>query len=451
MRVVLGLTGAVVLALLALAAPAGAARTEIVRMPNHSPKLVMGGDVVFLSRAPGETRVIHAAAGQSPTEIDSLDDPAAPDEDCCSQQYDVSLEADGSHAAVSRHLLFFAKGVLAEDSFRIDAGLANAKLSELYSCSGNHPFDVNAGRIAYVDGCVNGGGSGSPIVVRDLTASGAPVVDSVPVSGTVTSLDMAGQNLAFGRVAGNTVETVVHDLGTDSESYKVAEGELVSVQLDGKLLQREQAGQGCRLAWYSKADPAPHRIDVCPIHGAKMAGDRIALGRAEGSGARIELRTLDGQATTVASFGASGLLTGFDFDGSSVAYGVRGCSSSQDALYRDDLAGPPPPTEAGPCPATISKSRVRASSSGLVRVGFKCPSGCSGFFSLRRDGKQVVRSVDFFDESPGSGRALMRLNGSTLRLLRQRGSLVVQARLTADQRGPADRTFKRAIRLLEPK
>jgi hypothetical protein len=446
-----GLAAAVVLAVLALAAPAGAARTEIVRMPNHSPQLVQGGGVVFLSRAPGETRVMHAAPGQAATESDSLADPPAPDESCCSQQYDVSLAADGGFAAVSRHVVFFAKGVLAEDSFRIDAGPASGQLAEFYSCSGNHPFDVDGGRIAYVDGCGSGGGANSPIVVRDLAAPGAPVVDSVPVSGVVTSLDLAGQHLAFGRVAGNAVETVVHDLAADAEAYKAAEGELVSVQADGKLLQREQVGQGCRLAWYSKADPTPHRIDVCPIHGAKLVGDRIALGRAEGSGVRIELRTLAGQTTPVASFGASGLLTGFDFDGSRVGYGVRGCSSSQDALYSDDLAGPPPPIEEGPCPATISKSAVRASSSGLVRVGFTCPDGCSGFFTLRRGGKQVVRSVDFVDQSPGSGKAIMRLSNSTRRLLRERRSLVVQARLTTDQRGPADRTFKRAIRLLAPK
>lgn len=449
-RLMLGATAATLLALLALAGPAGAARTEIVRMPNHSPQLVSGG-VVFLSRAPGETRVIHAAPGQAAAEIGSLDDPPAPDEFCCSQQYDVSLAAEGGFAAVSRRVLFYAKGVLAEDSFRIDAGPAGGRLAEFYSCSGNHPFDVDAGRIAYVDGCGSGGGPNSPIVVRDLTASGAPVVDNVPVSGLVTGLDLAGQHLAFRRVAGTASETVVHDLAAGAEAYRAAEGELVSLQADGKLLQRERVGQSCRLAWYSKADPAPHRIEVCPIRGAKLAGDRIALGRADGDGEAIELRTLAGQATPVASFGGPGLLTGLDFDGARVGYGVRGCSTSQDAVYSDDLTGPPPPVEAGPCPATISRSRVRASSSGLVRVAFTCPEGCSGFFSLRRDGKQVVRSVDFLDQPPGSGKALMRLNDSTRRLLRRRGSLVVQARLTADQRGPADRTFKRAIRLLAPR
>ena len=185
--------------------------------------------------------------------------------------------------------------------------------------------------------------------------------------------------------------------------------------------------------------------------GTVLAGDRIALGRLGEASATIELMTLGGERTTVASFGGTGLVTGFDFDGTRVAYGVRGCSSSQDALYIDDLAGPPPATEAGPCPASISGKQVRASKSGLVRVGFKCPGGCSGFFSLRRGGKQVVTKVDFVDQDPGSGRALMRLGKSTRRLLRERGSLVVQARLTADQRGPADRTFKRAIRLLAPK
>jgi hypothetical protein len=94
---------------------------------------------------------------------------------------------------------------------------------------------------------------------------------------------------------------------------------------------------------------------------------------------------------------------------------------------------------------------VRATSSGKVTVRFTCEEGCAGFLTLHRGGKQVVRSVDLLEEEPGTGKSTVRLSNANRRLLRDRGSLVVQARLQVEQRtGPA-RTFKRAIRVLAPK
>jgi hypothetical protein len=446
-----GIAVAVALAMLVLAAPAGAARTEVVKMPVFSPQLVTDG-VVFFSRVGGEARVIHAVPGQAPASIATLPDPPGADPECCTQEYSTGLSADAGHAAVSRHVVLFAKGALAEDSFSLRAGAVGSPLPELYGCSGSHPFDVDAGRIAYVDGCSSGGGANSPIVVRDLTAPNAPVIHDVPVAGVTTAIDLAGQHLAISRIAGDTVKVGVHDLGTGSQAYEAADDStLLALQADGKLLTRETVGSSCRIAWYSKAEPVPHRLDVCPVEGVRFAADRIALGRESGSGINIDLMRLDGQSTPVASFAAGSLLNGFDFDGSRLAYGAAGCSTSEDRVYIDDLAGPPPPVEGGPCPASISKSRVRATGSGKVTVRFKCPNGCSGFLTLRRGGDQVVRSVAFLNDPPGTRKATMRLTRSARRLLRERGSLVVQARLQADQRGPSPRTFKRAIRLLAPR
>ena len=152
----------------------------------------------------------------------------------------------------------------------------------------------------------------------------------------------------------------------------------------------------------------------------------------------------------MASFTGFTHLTGFDFDGSRVAYGVRGCSSSQDVIYVDDLAGAAPPSEGGPCPAAISKSSVRASSRASLKVGYSCTLGCEGFITLRRGGKQIVKAITEVDRDPGSGKAKMELTGATSKLLKERGSLVVQARLQVNQRGSSPRTFKRAIRLTAP-
>jgi hypothetical protein len=439
-------------ALLVCAAPAGAARTEVVKMPVFAPQLVTDG-VVFFSRARGEARVIHAAPGQAPATIATLDDPPSADPECCTLDYDTGIAAEGGHAAVSRHVVFFAKGLLAEDSFSLRAGPVGAPLPEIYACAGSHAFDVDGGRIAYVDGCGSGGGPNSPVVVRDLTAPNAPVIHNVPVTGTTGGIRLAGQHLAISRIVGDNVEVGVHDLGAGSEAYKAAaDSTLLALQADGKLLVRETVGSSCRLAWYSKAEPVPHRIEVCPVEGVRFAADRIALGRETGGSAvSIDLMTLDGQSTTAASFAAGSLLNGFDFDGTRLGYGVAGCSSPEDRVYIDDLTGPPPPTEGGPCPASISKSSVRSTSSGKVTVRFECPGGCSGFLTIRRGGAQIVRSVAFLNDPPGTRKATMRLTNSARRLLRERGSLVVQARLQADQRGPSPRTFKRAIRLLAPK
>lgn len=443
--------GFAVLALLVLAAPAGAVRQEVARMPAFSPQ-VAAGDAVFLSRASGRTRVIYGAPGQPPLEIGSLPDPPGADPECCSQEYSTALAADGSYAAASRRVVLYAKGALAEDSFSIDAGPVNSKLGRLYACGGNHPFDVDAGRIAYVDGCVSAGGPNSPIVVRDLTAPDAPVVQTVPVSGATVAIDLAGQHLAIGRIAtGNVTETLVHDLSTNSQAYKVPHLNTMSLQADGKLAVQVGSGSGCHIDWYSRAEPVPHTIDVCPVEGMRLEGDRIAVGRMGGPGATIDLLTLGGASTTVASFASGSLLNGFDFDDGQLTYAVGGCSTPEDVVYLDDLAGPPPATEGGPCPASISGSRVRATSSGKVTVRFKCPDGCSGFLTLRRGGTQVVRSVAFLNEPRGTRKATMRLTNSARRLLRDRGSLVVQARLQADQRGPGPRTFKRAIRVLAPR
>ena len=434
-----------------LAAPAGAARTEVATMPAFSPRLITGG-TVFFSRAPGRARVIRAIPGQAPAEIASLADPPAADPDCCSQEYGTALAAEGGHAAASRRVLLHAKGALAEDSFALRAGPVTAALPELYSCAGNHPFDVDGGRVAYVDGCATAGGPGSPVVVRDLTAPNAPVIHSIPVEGETESVDLAGQHLAIGRIgSGATFQTIVRDLASDTEAYRAQRIGPSSLQADGKLVLRVGPGSGCRLEWYSKAEPVAHTLNVCPVEGIKMAGDRIAIGREAADGkATLDLLALDGQITTLATFGNGSLLNGFDFDGTRVAYAVGGCSNTQDKVYIDDLAGPAA-TEGGPCPGSIRSSKVRASSSGKVTVKFSCEEGCSGFLTLHRGGKQIVRSVDLLEEEPGTGKATMRLTSSSLKLLRSRGSLSVQARLQVQQRGGPARTFKRAIRLLEPK
>ena len=438
------------LACLVLAAPAGAVRTEVVRAPSRAPQLIDGG-VVYVTDARAGTQVRRGAPGQAPLTLATLARPPLVD-DCCTVDSQIRVAASGGYVAASRWVQLFAKGAEAENSFRIDAGPATGTLPTLHTCSGNRPIDVDGTRIAYVNGCTEAGGT-PPVVVRDLAMSGAPVVASLPQTAVVSELDLAGQHIALLRVSSpSKAEVAVRDLAAAADAYTVSESfEGFSLQADGKLaLTRTNDEQLCRVDWYSKAEPVAHRVDVCPLGHAQIAGDRLAVTRIAPSGMTLDLVGLAGGTTEVASFSGPNAFTGFDFDGSRVAYGVSGCSSSQDAVFVDDLARPAPAIEGGACPVAISAAAVRASSSGLVRVGFACKAGCEGFMTLRRDGKQVVKSIDELDQAPGSGKAPMRLTGSTRRLLRERGSLVVQARLQAAQRGGPARTFKRAIRLLAP-
>jgi hypothetical protein len=441
--------GAAALACLVCAAPAFAARTEVVRGSSYAPQLLTEG-VVFQTTTPAAIDVKRGLPGQPPLTLTTLADPPGAG-DCCTVNYDVRVAASGNHVAASRWLQLFAKGLQAEDSFRIVAGPASAALKTLHECAGNHPIDVDGTRIAYTNGCTEAGGT-PPVVVRDLAIDGAPVVASLPQSALVSELDLAGQHIALQRVTGQKQELAVRDLAQASDAYTVpGPFEGFSLQADGKLAVEHTVDEGsCRIEWFSKAEPTAHRVEVCPFGHVNLAGDRLAMYRAVPSGATLDLVGLAGGTAAVASFTGFTHLRGFDFDGSRVAYGLRGCSSSQDVIYVDDLVGTPPMTEGGPCPGAISKSNVRVSSRGTFKVGFSCTLGCEGFMTLRRGGKQIVKAITEVDRDPGSGKAKMELTAATRKLLKERGSLVVQARLQANQRGPSPRTFKRAIRLTAP-
>jgi len=444
---------ATALACVVCAAPAAATRTEAARAPAYNPELTSSG-VAFLSPAGHVTRVMHAVPGATPTKLAEYTNPSA-DPDCCTANGEVSLAAGGPYVASSKWVQIYAKALLAQDTFQLDAGPAGGPFTTRFECSELRGIALDASRLAYSgDNCSEKDGGGDWIVVRDLVAAGSPVLASIPQTKKALGLQLAGQHVAIYGLDGNSGEMRVRDLAAGSDAYKITGDVLgAALQADGKLaVATAPSGTGgCRVDWYSKAEPVAHKIDVCPIGDVKLVGDRIALVRESGSGVVLDIVDLSGALVrTVARFGAADMLSGFDFDGSRVAYAVSGCTQAGDTVYIDALTGETSPADSTKCPVSIGKSNVRASSSGLVRVGFKCSAGCQGYFTIVRGGKAIVKDVRLINQKPGSGKAIVRLKPSAFKQLRSAGSLAVQARLQAGQRSGQPRTFKRSFRLLAP-
>ena len=441
-------TGAVMaLACLMLAAPAGAARTELVRMPAHSPQLVAGG-AVFFSPASGDQRVVRAVAGQPAQTLVTLDSPPGNSE-FASVEDRFRLAASDTHVAASRFVLVMAKGAVAESSFEIHAGLATGPLASVHKCVGDHPIDVEDNRLAHVNGCNETGGV-PPVLVRNLNNNGQVTQVDIPPA-RVTELDLAGFHMAMLSAPGGNPQIAVQQPGSGTPFYTVPADNVVdfSVQADGKLAVKEQTQVSCRIVWYSKAEPTPHNIDVCPEGDIVLAGDRIALTRETDSLGSLDIIALAGGSQRVATLPLASTV-GFDFDGSRVAYAIAGCVPARDAVYVDDLTGEPTNSSSPTCAAKISKSNVRASSKGIVRVGVSCKEGCQGGFRLTRGGKAIT-GVKQTLMKPGSGKVSLRLNSATRKLLADRGSLSVKAEALISQNNGVPRTFTRTIRLLEPK
>jgi hypothetical protein len=289
-------------------------------------------------------------------------------------------------------------------------------------------------------------------VVRDLAADGA-VVDAFPVSQRPGRVDLASDHVAYSTAQGADRGVFVREVGAASAAYHVP-GALShwSLQPDGKLAigYPPQLGD-CRIDWHSKADPAAHRLDVCPLSRVVLAGDRIAFQRREGASDSIDLVGLDGTRRSVVFSQPVGAFTGFDWDGTRLAYGVQGCLRADDRVYVEDLTSEPPVVEGGECAVTMTPKAVRASKSGLVRVKVTPTEGAEGTLVLYHRKQQASTRMVPFTVAAGTKSVPNRLHEGTMKKLRARGSLLLQARAVVAQRSGSGRTYKRGIRVLPPK
>jgi hypothetical protein len=444
------------LLVLLLAAPAGAAVTRMATAPVNDVELA-GSSVVFDS--PGSTsRIFRVDPGGASTVLRTYTGVGGDDDECCQTFFNVEFSASATQIATSTFYEAYAKGMLAQSTYNLQTGPVNGAMSQLFECQGNHPYDVDGDRIAYLgDDCTEKSAGGPRVVVRNLASQGAPVVGSFPMTRQPNTLDLAGDFVALSGFFASEPELVIYNTA-GTEQYKLNHNFAdYALQADGKvaLAQTQQLGSDCRIEWFSKAEPTPHRIEFCPRGRIRMAGDRIAFDRAEPGTSVISLNltTLDGQRQAYTLFDPASTLAGFDFDGARLAYGSNGCVQSQDVVWVDDLAPPgdSPTVEGGPCTAQVETKNARATSKGLVRVRVRCPEGCSAGVSLYKGKAVASRKPGKATIAPGGVKTIpVKLN--TLRDVRRKGSQVYSARVSVEQRGTAQtRGFKGAVRVLPPK
>ena len=444
---------------LMLAAPAGAVVTKVAQAPLGNGIELAGQQVVFGSFGGGKTRVMRTNPDGTLTAVREFTGPGGGDDDeCCQTLFTTGFAASESHAVASSWYEAYVKGTLAQSDYRLFAGPGAGPLPELWVCQGNHPYDLDGKWLAYLgDDCTEKSPGGPRVVVRDLSAAGNPAISSFPMTRQPNTLDLAGENVALSGFFAADPEIVVYSL-TGTEQYKLNHNfAQFSLQADGKvaLAQTEQvigAGETCRIEWFSKAEPVPHRIEFCPRAVVRMAGDKIAFDRVEGSSVSLNVTDLSGNRRAFTLFDPGRAMGGFDFDGSRIAYGAEGCIDADDAVWVDDLTGPvdQPTVEGGPCPATVQTKTARATSKGIVRVKVACEEGCQGQLNLY-SGKSVhSRKPARFVIARGKSKTIP-IKLSTLKQVRDKGSRVYSARVAVEQRGSVTRTFKGAVRVLEPK
>jgi hypothetical protein len=360
------LRAALALALVACgmaAPPAGAAPTELAGGRGLGAPRLAGDSVVAFT--PSAKRVVRVRADGSRTVIRDIDRPARP-----YRRFEPEFRATASHVAVGRFVeVHTPKGAeIAESSFRLEAGPLDGPLRELFDCHGDHAFDVDGTRIAYTaDACTDGPGGSGRIVVRDLALEGAPVVHSIRAGAlsTLFPLDLAGDHVAhmiYGD--GPDLRLVARDLSTGDEIYRTAGSGNYSLQPDGKLAAARP--KDCLVDWFSRAEPFAHEIDLCPGSEMRVRNDRIALVGGRRDGATLMTVSLGGERREIAVFEPSGAFGGFDYDGTRVAYGLRGCVPANSPAVRRRPDGRPAPRAARPLPGV---HRVAARPRVLGRPG----------------------------------------------------------------------------------
>ncbi len=452
--------GAVLAALLVAAGPAGAVRTEVAHAPSGEVRLV-GDAVVFVSFDGAKVRLIRQAGGTSTVlhEYEASTTGGGDDDECCQTFFSRDFSVSPTRVAVSRFYEAYVKGALAQSDFTLETGPIGGPLQRLFFCQGRHPYDLDGDRIAYLgDACTDpGSGPGQRIVIRNLAGEGAPVVASYGVDGfTAQYLDrvqLAGDFLAYS-VSQGPPRVVVLEGATERIRVDTFSANW-SLQPDGKLAigyaSTTGGAGGCRIEWHSKADPAAHRLEVCPFGRIVLAGDRIAFVRRDtGAGTdSLDVVNLAGQSRSVTFFEPTGSIGGFDWDGTRLAYGVEGCLDADDRVYLEDLAeGEPPLVEGGECPAAISPKTLRSPRNGLLRLRLDCPEGCEGKLNLFQGRRMMNTKPSAFAVPPGAQTVPVRLQGGLFRKSRSR---VMEVRAEVTQRGGSGRVYKRAVRVLAPK
>jgi len=273
---------------------------------------------------------------------------------------------------------------------------------------------------------------------------------------TVIGLDAKGDFIGVTLESeGSIREYVVLDRSKASEAYRVAPpaGENIAsadLQADGKAAVLTTAPtvdpqrcSGSRLAWYSTAEPFPHRLDVSPCFGAiAVTDDRIVFRSDRPRG--FSVTDLLGRARLVANLGKVGSGQ-VDAGAGRATYGLDNCAGGTDILVQALNA---PAHRAGPsaCPLRIRSRRLRATAAGQTAVAISCPRGCAGRLRLRALDRRVLAERRFALQGRSRASVRLRLNVAGRRRLRRNGRLRVAVKTFTRDRTFTNRpTVRRAV------
>ncbi|MDQ3934062.1 MAG: hypothetical protein M3340_05455 [Actinomycetota bacterium] len=397
---------AALVALAALAPPAGAARNlGRVLLTSDDQFAIDRGTVIYTRIGSGGRREVVEATPSRTRVIARLPGPGGGDRFFQYEEFAASAER-----WIYGNALAELGEIDAEDlGGRIVTGAEGDENETLLDC----PSDPNVVRLAASGSavayqpasCPQGTALGSGIVVRDL-APAAPVPTRTVPAAFTGRVELAGRYLAYGvnfdeqhPPASPERQIVVHDWVAGGEAYRVSGSDTAplhgsafthhfDLQADGQLVSATGTqpptawGLPCRdnvgMATYQQSTPTAFvlPLEACQPE-VRMSGGAIAFARRFGTRG-IELATTDPSgvaATTVARFAHAGMLRGFDYDGTTLVFTRTDCLDR--VMYTEGEAPAKPPTFGVPnCPIRILSSAGRVTRGGSARVRVSCPRGC---------------------------------------------------------------------------
>lgn len=289
--------------------------------------------------------------------------------------------------------------------------LAGGRVRTALDCAAEPGCDPRSGVSAWLEGDTLAyalfGSFTEPatIALRPLSGGPAPAPGRIPAGSSVVAA--AGARVAY--VAGDflhgTGMLVVYDAAAGREAYRLA---LPTAALPMASLQRSDGRLAAILAqlpspaapatgalrWF-EPDGAPGGTLPLPrgryVFALRFAGDRVAvLDGAQpyvtSTDLRLRVFDLNGRSRTIARFPAGdGTLDGgrWDFDGRTFAW-AQTDRCGQTSLVRRS-ASARELTVSGRCEsAIVAPSPLRADRSGRLAIPVRCPRGCRGTLTIRR-------------------------------------------------------------------
>jgi hypothetical protein len=437
----LAAAGLVLLALAALATPAGATFT-LANFSGTQPALA-GNGFVYLERGalvsmtggPFAKQVFRLPAARGADNFYALDASA--------QRVGLVHEVDGMGDPGTSSTIAYTAPLPATTATKIGEVTERA-----ISVSG----DVAAYGVL--------GPGRRTIVARDFAAGGAVFQTEAPLTGSAPQV--AGSFVAEATAPpGGQGPVVVYDRGTGAEAYRTAPVDASAVSLgdDGTIVVSSGASTlGCAtaVAWASPADPSLHAVALGKVCGAaRFAGGRIAAVRMlDARRVELVLSDLTGAARRVATqpvvktFPAAGLFLD-DLSPTRLLWGQRRCDH-RTVVIQDGLESAVEPAAAPKvaCPVNlVGGARLTATRAGKVTVPVRCPRNCTdALVTIRVGGSRVAsRLVELvFSRPPDPARIDLTLDRATRARLAARGSLEATVGVsTADVDGRVRRASKR--------